>query len=357
MPAEPRPRRGRRDARCRGGRRDGGRHAPPPSIVTGYVREAFVGRDEESGLRVTIDSRIRGRDRDSRPRVEGDNRLIVRPDLAIVEVKVNERVPTWLTDRVARHDMQVIRISKYCQGVEAFGRAPRSLFHAPEPVLQGALMFDSLFDGFEDLTGTFTVADVVLSMVASFVLCAVIGWVYKRTHRGISYSQSYVQTFVMMGMVVSLIMLVVGSNLARAFALVGALSIVRFRNAIKETRDVGFIFFALGIGMATGTRFYTLAAVATAVICAVVVIMERFDWYRLDIASQIVKAQVPAGQRLHADDRGRPGAVHHARAARQPRDAPRRRADRADLQREAPGRRARLRGGRRAAEADRTARR
>lgn len=157
-------------------------------------------------------------------------------------------------------------------------------------------MFDSLFDGFEDLTGTFTVADVVLSMVASFVLCALIGAVYKRTHRGISYSQSYVQTFVLMGMVVSLIMLVVGSNLARAFALVGALSIVRFRNAIKETRDVGFIFFALGIGMATGTRFYTLAAIATVVICAVVVVMERFDWYRLDVSSQVVKAQVPAGR-------------------------------------------------------------
>ena len=84
-----------------------------------------------------------------------------------------------------------------------------------------------------------------------------IGLVYRLTHRGISYSQSYVQTLVMMGMVVSLIMLVVGSNIARAFALVGALSIIRFRNAIKETRDVGFIFFAMAIGMATGTRFYT----------------------------------------------------------------------------------------------------
>jgi uncharacterized membrane protein YhiD involved in acid resistance len=96
-----------------------------------------------------------------------------------------------------------------------------------------------------------------------------------------------------MGMTVSLIMLVVGSNLARAFALVGALSIVRFRNAIKETRDVGFIFFAMAIGMATGTRFYTLAAVATFVIGGAVLLMYRFDWYKLDVQSQIVKVQVP----------------------------------------------------------------
>ena len=156
-------------------------------------------------------------------------------------------------------------------------------------------MVDRIFEGFEDLSGTFTVADIVASMVLSFVLCALIGLAYKVTHRAISYSQTYVQTLVMMGMVVSLIMLVVGSNLARAFALVGALSVVRFRNAIKETRDVGFIFFAMAIGMATGTRFYTLAAVATVVIGGAILLMDRFDWYKLDVQSQIVKVQVPAG--------------------------------------------------------------
>ena len=154
----------------------------------------------------------------------------------------------------------------------------------------------SFFDGFEDLTGTFTVADVILSMVVSFVLCSVVGLAYRATHRGISYSQSYVQTLVMMGMVIAVIMLVVGSNLARAFALVGALSIIRFRNAIKETRDVGFIFFAMAIGMATGTRFYTLAAFATVVISGVMLLMYRFDWFKLDVQSQIVKIQVPPGE-------------------------------------------------------------
>ena len=53
-------------------------------------------------------------------------------DLAVVEVKVNERVPLWLTERVASLNMQVVRISKYCQGVEASGLAPRSIFHLPD---------------------------------------------------------------------------------------------------------------------------------------------------------------------------------------------------------------------------------
>ena len=74
----------------------------------------------------------------------------------------------------------------------------------------------------------------------------------------------------MMGTVVSLIMLIIGSNVARAFALVGALSIIRFRNAMKETRDVGFIFLVMAMGMAVGTRFYLLAIFATAALSAFV---------------------------------------------------------------------------------------
>lgn len=151
------------------------------------------------------------------------------------------------------------------------------------------------FDQFADLTGVFSVTDVVLVMVLSFLLCSVVGFVYRMTHRGISYSQTYVQTLVMMGMIISLVMLVVGSNIARAFALVGALSIIRFRNAIKETRDVGFIFFAMAIGMAVGTRFYLLAVVATVAISAAMILMERLDWFKLDVRSQILKVQAPAG--------------------------------------------------------------
>jgi uncharacterized membrane protein YhiD involved in acid resistance len=94
-------------------------------------------------------------------------------------------------------------------------------------------------------------------------------------------------------MVVATVMLVIGSNIARAFALVGSLSIVRFRNAVKETRDVGFIFFTMAIGMAVGTQFYLLAVITTVVICLIIVIMTRFNWYARRAVSQILKVQVP----------------------------------------------------------------
>ncbi len=155
------------------------------------------------------------------------------------------------------------------------------------------IIAQSILEDVDDLTTTFSVGDIAISLALSAVLTMVIAYVYRATHHGVSYSQSYVQTLVRLGILVSLIMLVVGSNIARAFTLVGALSIVRFRNAVKETRDVGFIFFAMAIGMATGTRFYLLAAVATVVISLVVLVMDRFDMYSLDVTSQIVKVQLP----------------------------------------------------------------
>ncbi|KUN58471.1 DUF4956 domain-containing protein [Streptomyces griseorubiginosus] len=155
----------------------------------------------------------------------------------------------------------------------------------------------------QELSGTFSVTDVVAAMALSFILSTMIGYVYRYTHRNVSYSQSYVQTLVIVGMIVALIMLVVGSNLARAFSLVGALSVVRFRNAVKETRDVGFIFLAMAVGMAAGARFYTLAAVAAVVISVVIVVMYKFDWFALNVQRQVVKVQVPAGDDYSADIR------------------------------------------------------
>lgn len=145
----------------------------------------------------------------------------------------------------------------------------------------------------EDFSGSFTIGDIALVLALSLTLSTVIGLVYRSTHRGIGYSRSYVQTLVLLGMIIALIMLVVGSNIARAFALVGALSVIRFRNAIKETRDVGFIFLVMSIGMAVGTRFYILAGVATVVVCAIVIVMHRFDWFALTTQRQIVKVHVP----------------------------------------------------------------
>ncbi|GIE95656.1 polyphosphate polymerase domain-containing protein [Paractinoplanes rishiriensis] len=108
-----------------------------PVSMTGYRREAYIGRNADVGLRVTLDHRVRGRDRDlylGDPHAQ--NRFIIPPHLAVLEVKANERVPYWLTDLTARRNLSVVRVSKYCQSIEAFGRAPRSVHHVPETLTE-----------------------------------------------------------------------------------------------------------------------------------------------------------------------------------------------------------------------------
>ena len=153
-------------------------------------------------------------------------------------------------------------------------------------------ILDQLLGDTEDLTGTFSITEIMLTLILAFALTALVGYVYRMTHKGTSYSQTYVQTLVLLGMIVSVVMLVVGSNIARAFTLVGALSIVRFRNAVTETRNVGFIFLAMAIGMSVGTRFFLLAIITTIVSCVIVVLMDRFDWYRIENTAQVLRIQV-----------------------------------------------------------------
>ena len=101
--------------------------------------------------------------------------------------------------------------------------------------------------------------DIFLNMTLAFVLGMFISYIYKTTHKGLSYSQSFMLTIVFVTLIVSMVMMVIGNNLARAFALVGALSIIRFRTVIKDTKDTAYIFLGLASGMAAGTSNYFLA--------------------------------------------------------------------------------------------------
>lgn len=146
-----------------------------------------------------------------------------------------------------------------------------------------------------DSSATLSVLDVFVAFVLSFVLAAAAAWIYRFTHRGTSYAQSFAQTLVVMSMVTAAVMLIIGSNIARAFTLVGALSVIRFRNALKESRDVGYMFLAMAIGMACGTRYWALAISCTTIVSAAIVLMYRFEFFEKRVVERILRVQVPAG--------------------------------------------------------------
>jgi hypothetical protein len=139
---------------------------------------------------------------------------------------------------------------------------------------------------------TLSLAHTVLAVSLSFVLSLLVALVYRETHSGTSYSQSYVHTLVIMSVVTSLIMIIIGSNIARAFSLVGALSIIRFRSAIKETRDVAFIFLVMAIGMACGTRFYETAVLFTAMMAAIIFFLSKINFGAKPVSEVMLKILV-----------------------------------------------------------------
>jgi len=100
-----------------------------PTCITSYMRQAFVGGDYDIGLRVTFDTNIRYRAKDLQLHSKKIGPFMLSPKRVIMEIKVNERVPFWITELVAEHNFSLIRISKYCTSLEAADRVPRPGYH------------------------------------------------------------------------------------------------------------------------------------------------------------------------------------------------------------------------------------
>lgn len=127
--------------------------------------------------------------------------------------------------------------------------------------------------------------DALLHLLLAFVLSLPLAVVYVRTHHGMSYSRGFVQSLVLLSLVVTAVMLAVGDSLARAFGLFGALALIRFRTPVKDTRDATYLFLAVAVGICTGVQNLMLACVGTgfALLVALVLHFGRF------------------GERLHSD--------------------------------------------------------
>lgn len=131
---------------------------------------------------------------------------------------------------------------------------------------------------FYSLTQTQVNISIVLAnLVLSLILGLFIIWVYRRTHRGLSYSVSFIFTMLIISLISTTVMMVVQHNIIGAFALLGAFSLIRFRTIVKDTRDVAFVFFALVSGVAVGTNNYAIALTAVPFIGVVILLATRYQ--------------------------------------------------------------------------------
>ena len=115
----------------------------------------------------------------------------------------------------------------------------------------------------ENFTGTISTVDMVLSLIVAFAIGMFIIYIYRKTYTGVVYSKAFSLCILMLSMVTAMIIRTINSNISLSLGMVGALSIVRFRTAVKEPVDTGFMFWGIAAGIMAGAGLYIPALVAS----------------------------------------------------------------------------------------------
>ena len=135
------------------------------------------------------------------------------------------------------------------------------------------MTFSDVFkSSFLSSINSFSTLDVLLALGLSFVLGLFIFLIYKKTYQGVMYSDSFGVSLIAMSMITSLVIIAVTSNVVLSLGMVGALSIVRFRTAIKEPMDIAFLFWAIAAGIVLGAGLLPLAVIGSVIIGIIIVI-------------------------------------------------------------------------------------
>lgn len=164
------------------------------------------------------------------------------------------------------------------------------------------LTFQDIFKSdFLSSVDSISLVDIALALVLSFALGLFIFFVYKKTYMGVMYSSSFGVTLVALTMITTVVILAVTSNVVLSLGMVGALSIVRFRAAIKEPLEIAFLFWAIAVGIVLAAGLIVLAVIGSAVIGLILIVfVNRRSW--LDPYIVVLRCDGAESEREAADD-------------------------------------------------------
>ncbi|GIM28361.1 DUF4956 domain-containing protein [Clostridium polyendosporum] len=138
-----------------------------------------------------------------------------------------------------------------------------------------------------------TITTVVAVTAAAIILGLIISLVYMKTNNKSGYSSGFATTLIMLPLIISIIILLVGNNVARAFSLAGAFSIIRFRSVPGEPRDISYVLFTLAIGLACGMGFIGYGIIFTIILCLLMVVLEKTKFASNKNKNMQLKIMVP----------------------------------------------------------------
>lgn len=138
---------------------------------------------------------------------------------------------------------------------------------------QTTVNFNDIFkSSFIEKMSSVSILDVLMALALAFVIGLFIMQVYKKTFKGVMYSESFGISLIALCLITTLIILAVTSNVVLSLGMVGALSIVRFRSAIKEPIDIAYLFWSIGIGIVIGAGLISLAIIGSIFIGLVMIL-------------------------------------------------------------------------------------
>jgi len=127
-----------------------------------------------------------------------------------------------------------------------------------------------------DFFGSISFIDIIVGLLFAFAVSMYIFYIYRKTYSGPLYSHNYNVSLVMMTQITALVIMTISSNLVLSLGMVGALSIVRFRTAVKDPMDIVFMFWAIAVGISCGASLYMISIVGSIFIGLVISLLARF---------------------------------------------------------------------------------
>lgn len=152
---------------------------------------------------------------------------------------------------------------------------------------------DSIFASNNAADTSLTVSHALTVIIVSILLGAVISYTYKRTSNPAGYAPNFMLTMLVLPAIVAIIILLIGSNIARAFSLAGAFSIIRFRSAPGDPKDIAFVLFTMAAGLAVGVGAYGYGALFTILLCALMRAMHALGIGKPKTAQRLLKITIP----------------------------------------------------------------
>ncbi|MGI6546432.1 MAG: DUF4956 domain-containing protein [Fastidiosipilaceae bacterium] len=153
-------------------------------------------------------------------------------------------------------------------------------------------MFDSIFSTLS-ADDSLTLPGLLIALGVALALGLAISLVYMKTHKTKTPSQSFALTLVVLPVVITVIILLVGNNVARAFSLAGAFSIIRFRSAPGDPKDITYVLLCMAVGLATGMGFIAYAAVVATLLCLVMILLDAVQFGKSGRAEKLLKITIP----------------------------------------------------------------